>query len=283
MMARSMHMPAYFFLHGGPGLSTLPERRWMEAPPTMCWWDQPRVQAGTPQAFLHLCEATRAAFREQARQSPVVVAAASFAVHLALDLIEQYPDDIARLVLISPTFDPRAAYLRLAQRVSELHRNDDLAGKIRVVQSRPTDSAAFWEMVATVLATPDFLDLYWGPGAPERREQFKAMLGDGDVFDFATFHAVLDDFLFGSGRRSNTQRVFGKPVTIVVGAHDMLCHPIANDSDLLHRLPQAEIRTVQAGHFLHLETACFENDNDIVGRMTSSPLLSRRIHANEVN
>jgi pimeloyl-ACP methyl ester carboxylesterase len=244
-----------FFLHGGPGLTSLPERRWIGPKPGLEWWDQPRIAAGAAHGFRQLCEACGAAFLGYTAQAsqPVQLVAASFGVHLALDLVDRFPNRISGLVLLSPTLDPQRAYLRLARQVLALHPGSVLRESIQAAQAQPGAREAFWSMVAQVLATPDFVDLYWGPGMPERRAQFKALLGDGSVFDFATFHAVLDDFLFSGEARPSSPLAFTGPVCAVIGNADGLYDPATDDAELLRCFPQARIQRLDAGHFLHLE------------------------------
>lgn len=251
-------MEQYFFLNGGPGLSTGPERLWMDAPREMHLYDQPRFLVDVPFAFRHLKDAAAAAFHKQARHGPIVLVASSFAVHLALDLIVRCPADIARLVLISPTLAPRDAYLALAEQVSEVLQDCELAEKARAVQACPADSDAFWAMIGILLTQPDLLDQYWGQGALQRRDELKRMLGDANIFDFATFYAVLNDFLFGDYPRSEIMlstalNNFTKPVTVAIGRDDILWPHSAASNWMPSCPPQTRILSFPAGHFLHLE------------------------------
>jgi pimeloyl-ACP methyl ester carboxylesterase len=183
---------------------------------------------------------------------PVRLLAHSFGAVLALHLAMRQPEAIDRVVLLAPVSDIGNAFSRLAQCLSERRadRHRLLAARERYLAARD-DVAAFGELARTIMATPDFIDIYWAPNSAPQREAFKSLLEREALFDAATFDAVTRD-LFHGPRLQATTRVAG-PVSIVWGRHDPLIDPDTESATWTGYFPTATTHMLEAGHFIQLE------------------------------
>jgi pimeloyl-ACP methyl ester carboxylesterase len=238
------------FLHGGPGLSAELERQRFGNTLPVHWWDQPHVDADVAAPFERLVDAAEKELGRlfDVQKKPVALLSSSFGVHLALALIERVPEKIGSLDILGGTLDMRMAFVRLAQRISEVNRDADLkAVSVRAEDSG--DSESLWALIGKLFTVGNLLDFYWGPGAQEQCERMKALAASGVLVHAATFQAVLADFL---GRKLAAPPTFSGTVRILIGRFDPYARP--GDAALWEVVfPKASVEFVGAGHFPHLE------------------------------
>jgi pimeloyl-ACP methyl ester carboxylesterase len=238
------------FLHGGPGLSAVLERQRFGDTLPVQWWDQPHVDSDVSAPFERLVDAAESELGRlfDARQKPVALLANSFGVRLALALIERVPGKIGSLDILGGTLDMRMAFVRLAQRISEVNRDAGLKA-VSVLAEERGDSESLWALIGKLFTVANLLDFYWGPGAQEQCESMKALAASGALVHAATFQSVLADFI---ERKPAAPPTFSGSVRILIGRFD----PYARaDDDGLWRavFPPAAVEFVEAGHFPHLE------------------------------
>jgi pimeloyl-ACP methyl ester carboxylesterase len=238
------------FLHGGPGLSTALERQQFGNALPVHWWDQPHVDADVAVPFEWLVEAAEKELGRlfDVRQRPVALLASSFGVHMAMALIERVPAKIGSLDILGGTLDMRMAFVRLAQRISEVNGDAELEA-VSVLAEKMGDGESLWALIGKLFTVANLLDFYWGPGAQEQCEAMKALAASGALVHAATFQAVLSDFL---GRKPAAPPTFSGTVRVLIGRSDPYAR--ADDVGLWRAVfPQAAVEFVEAGHFPHLE------------------------------
>jgi pimeloyl-ACP methyl ester carboxylesterase len=238
------------FLHGGPGLSAGLERRRFGNTLPVQWWDQPHVDADVSAPFERLVEAAEKELGRlfDAQRKPIALLANSFGVHLALGLIERVPDRVRSLDILGGTLDMRMAFVRLAERISEVNRDAELKA-VSVRAEVSGDSESLWALIGKLFAVANLLDFYWSPSAEEQCEAMKALAANGALVHAATFQAALGDFL---GRKPAAPPAFSGSVRILIGRFDPYAR--ADDAELWRAVfPQAAVQFVEAGHFPHLE------------------------------
>jgi hypothetical protein len=238
------------FLHGGPGLSAALERQRFSDTLPVHWWDQPHVDADVAAPFEWLVDTAEKELGRlfDAQERPVELLANSFGVHLALALIERVPAKIRSLDILGGALDMRTAFVRLAQRISEVNRDAELEA-VGVRAEERGDSESLWALIGKLFTVGNLVDFYWGPGAEEQCEAMRALAASGALVHAATFQAVLGDFL---GRKPAAPPTFSGSVRILIGRFDPYAR--ADDAGLWRVVfPQAAVEFVEAGHFPHLE------------------------------
>lgn len=243
-----------FFLHGGPGASAIPERQWFGTSLDVYWWDQPRPSQQSQQPFAELLEAVEAEIEAQARAhgGPITLLTHSFGARLALQVADRLAEYLCRMVLLAPTYDLGQAYARLARRLAPLScRRRNLLAAADALTDKPQDASAFHHLVNEILATPNFLDLYWTADAVEQREWLKSLITDPRVFDFTVFHALAESQL--SYPPVVGKQRFAHPVTVVLGAADPLLDIAQETRRWQEYWPQAHVQVLDAGHFIQFE------------------------------
>jgi pimeloyl-ACP methyl ester carboxylesterase len=238
------------FLHGGPGLSAALERQRFGNTLPVQWWDQPHVDADVSVPFERLVEAAEKELGRlfDAQEQPVALLANSFGVHLALALIERVPERVRSLDILGGTLNMRMAFVRLAERISEVNRDADLKAVSDRAQERG-DSESLWALIEKLFTVGNLLDSYWGPGAQEQCESMKALAASGALVHAATFQAALADFI---ERKPAAPPTFSGSVRVLVGRFDPYAR--ADDAGMWRAVfPKASVEFVEAGHFPHLE------------------------------
>ena len=259
------------FLHGGPGLCTLAERRLYGQTLAIQWWDQPRSVALFARPYSDLIEFALDEVDElaEAAGGPVRIVAHSFGASLALDVAMRVPGKIAALTLLAPVHDVGLAFTRVAQAVGKIA--EDPAGLIQARERYRDDPGNVDRLLALTRATmavPNFLDVYWAPESRARRDWFYALMTGESLFDLAVFEAVLADY---AARGSVLPVVvpIDCPVRIAFGAHDPA---VVEGEDLAHwrsYLPDATCHTLRTGHMIQLEcrpSAWFSGGDDRAAR-----------------
>jgi pimeloyl-ACP methyl ester carboxylesterase len=238
------------FLHGGPGLSAALERQRFANTLPVHWWDQPHVDADVSSPFERLVEAAEKELGRlfDAQRKPAALLTSSFGVHVALALIQRVPEKIASLDILGGTLDMRMAFVRLAQRISEVNRDGDLKA-VSVRAEEKGDSESLWALIGKLFTVGNLLDFYWGPGAEEQCEAMKALAASGLLVHAGTFQAALGDFI---ERKPVAPPAFSGSVRVIIGRFDPYAR--ADDAGLWRAVfPKASVEFVEAGHFPHLE------------------------------
>jgi pimeloyl-ACP methyl ester carboxylesterase len=238
------------FLHGGPGLSVALERQRFGNTLPVHWWNQPHVDADVAAPFERLVNAAEKELGRlfDAQETPVALLANSFGVHLALALIERVPEKITSLDILGGILGMRMAFVRLAQRISEVNRDAELE-VVSVEAETRGDSESLWALIEKLFTVSNLLDFYWNPSAQAQLEEMKALAANGSLIHVPTYLAVLRDFL---GRKSAAPPTWSGSVRVLIGRFDPYAR--ADDAELWRAVfPKAAVEFAQAGHFPHLE------------------------------
>ena len=236
------------FLHGGPGLTAVLERRrWGHLP--VHWWDQPRFSPGTQQAHEKLVRATldELASLYEPDRTPVPVLASSFGAHLALTLMVRAPEQIGAVSIVGGIVDVRAALVQLGRRMAECKRDVTLADA--------SDAAArevepVWALIEHLFGLPGLLGCYWSPAARAQCQEMLDLAAAGGLLHGPTFQSVLREVFLRP--LPNGPREWHAPLTVCLGRHDP--YGTASDEKTWKQLlPYAQVSWVDAGHFPHLE------------------------------
>jgi pimeloyl-ACP methyl ester carboxylesterase len=190
-------------------------------------------------------------------RGPVRVLAHSFGAVLALHLAMRQPEAIGSVILLAPVSDIGGAFARLALRLCDrpADRERLLAAHAQYLLACD-DYAAFSGLAQTVLATQDFIDVYWAPGSTSRCDAFKTLLANESLFDHGTFEAITRD-LCRQPPLNITTRIVG-PVHVVLGRHDPLVDPDTEYPIWGAYFPTATPHLIETGHFPHLEADASE-------------------------
>jgi pimeloyl-ACP methyl ester carboxylesterase len=238
------------FLHGGPGLSAVLERRRFGHTLPVHWWDQPHVRADVSAPFEWLVDAAEKELGHlfEVRQKPVAVLANSFGTHLGLALLERVPERIASFDILGGVLGMRLAFVRIALRISKVNRDAELKAVSDLAEEKGDDES-LWALIEKLFTVGNLFDFYWGPAAGEQCESMKALAASGALVHGATFQAVLDDFL---KKKPTAPLAFSGSVRVLIGRYDPYAR--AHDGQLWRAaFPQATVKFVDAGHFPHLE------------------------------
>jgi pimeloyl-ACP methyl ester carboxylesterase len=235
-------------------LSAIPERQWLGESHGIYWWDQPRPTTEASRPFLDLVDAAQAEFTRRAIQAggKMALLANSFGAVVALRLACRVPQHISAIILLSPVHDLGSGFIRFARRLagaSEQH--SQLLAAAEALAAKKTDREKFWNLVANLLGTPGFADLYWSAAALKQRQWFGALLGDPAVFDFNAFQMIVNDLFLAPEVGAPVD--FCGPVSILFGNEDVLIDMEDDRRIWQSFFPHAAVNVVNAGHFIHME------------------------------
>lgn len=239
------------FVHGGPGLTAELERRRFGTALPVCWWDQPIIRESDPSPWESLVgagieEAER--LSDEARK-PIALLASSFGALLALEIVERVPECISSITLSGGIYDVRMAFSQLASKIAQETCDTELA-QARVTVTKSQDETALWALIERLFSIPNLLDFYWSPSAVVQREAMNELAGRGALLHLPTFEGVLRNFFVR--QRGSSLRPWRGDTKVLLGRYD----PYATPDDKLRWqeiFPCAEIETLEAGHFPHLE------------------------------
>lgn len=242
------------FLHGGPGLCCLAEREHYDTTLLIHWWDQPRGVVMFAHPFAELVEMATDTVSECALQcgQPVGLVAHSFGAQLALHVASRIPEHLYAVTLLAPAFNIVDALTRVGRCV--LERGADAAGlqrALRLLAEQPYNRDCFWSLFDALLATPDFLRVYFSRDADAQYAAFAGLMAREPLFDASALRAILQDFW--ELRPIDGPIAPGCPVDLVFGKYDLLSDPSEEEAIWLQYFPQARSRHLDAGHFVHLE------------------------------
>lgn len=242
------------FLHGGPGLSCFAEREHYGTTLPIYWWDQPRGVVMFAHPFAELVEMATDTVSECAQQcgQPVGLVAHSFGAQLALHVASRIPEHLYAVTLLAPAFNIVDALARVGRCV--LERRADAAGlqrALRLLAEQPYNRDCFWLLVDELMATPDFLRVYFSDDADVEYAAFIDLMAHESLLDASAFRAILQDFW--ELRPIHGPIALGCPVDLVFGKYDVLSDPSKEEAIWLQYFAQARSRHLDAGHFVHLE------------------------------
>jgi pimeloyl-ACP methyl ester carboxylesterase len=252
-IATSMGAPNVF-LHGGPGLSCIAEREHYGPSLSIDWWDQPRGIVLFARPFGELVEMATDVVAERAKQCgrPVGLITHSFGAHVALRVAARVPEHIRSLTLLAPVFDVTNGLARVGHRVVErLPHSASLAHALDLLAAQPHNRDCFWLLVDELMATPDFLRVYFSDRADAVYAGFSILMAREPLFDVSAFRTILQDSWEAPPLKSPVH--LECPVDIVFGSQDVLTDPTSEGPIWAGYFPHAQIRCVDAGHFVHLE------------------------------
>lgn len=242
------------FLHGGPGLSCFAEREHYGTTLPIHWWDQPRAVVMFAHPFAELVEMATDTVSECAQQcgQPVGLVAHSFGAQLALHVASRIPEQLYAVTLLAPAFNIVDALARVGRCV--LDRRAGAAGLQRALQllaQQPYNRDCFWLLVDELMATPDFLRVYFSDDADVEYAAFTDLMARESLLDASAFRAILQDSW--ALQPIHGPIALGCPVDLVFGKYDVLSDSSEEEAIWLQYFAQARSRHLDAGHFVHLE------------------------------
>jgi len=240
------------FLHGGPGLHSAVERTWFGEMLPILWWDQPSV-AGEPSPF-RLLVAHAAHQLETLAESNggrVDLIAHSFGGQIAAALAREYPGLIRRITLLGCPHGRVSHFFLFARRLLEAgYERPGLRDALAAVEEN-CDVSRFFALMGACYPDSALPDIYFGPYSAEVRKRYFVMAAKTLPVDMATFFAVMQEFLLSPNSTQPSE--YGGEVTIIMGRDDPLLDLNEDKHKWLEVFHQAELKLVDAGHFLHLE------------------------------
>jgi pimeloyl-ACP methyl ester carboxylesterase len=246
------------FLHGGPGLSSIVERELYAAQLPVRWWDQPNSVVLFAKPYRELLAVAEDEVRQLAEQSGgrVNLLAHSFGANLALHVTAQMPSVISEVTLLAPVHDMGDAFIRLSERLRTINRDSEqLTAALEEFRQR-SDFNHFARLAAQVMAISSFIDLYWSSSAEMRRRWFVDLMMHRPVFDSNAFEVIVK--AFWAEVPASTPVPLSVPAHLVFGTADPLINIEREARFWSSRIRVASTRTVEAGHFVHLERPAAE-------------------------
>jgi pimeloyl-ACP methyl ester carboxylesterase len=242
------------FLHGGPGLSAIPERELYGDKLPICWWDQPRSVVRVAHPFKGLVDAAEEQARRLTQESheKVDLLAHSFGAVIALYLASRIPEKIASITLLAPTYDLVDVFIRIGQVVAKIADTPEgLQKAVSELIANPGDFSRFWQTALELLAVPRFIETYWSSHAMDKRLWFTELMESQPLFDVAAFEAIVKDYW--ELPPLPTIRGFTGPVKLIFGDVDPCVEPAKAIQTWSHYFPGATYNTLRSGHFVQLE------------------------------
>ncbi|WP_181321979.1 alpha/beta fold hydrolase [Trinickia symbiotica] len=218
------------------------------------WWEQPRGVVLFARPFGELVEMATDVLAERARQCGRLVSliAHSFGAHIALRVAARAPQHIHSLTLLAPVFNVIDGLVRVARSVVErLPHAASLAHALDLLAAQPHNRDCFWLLVDELMATPDFLRVYFSDRADALYTGFSSLMAREPLFDPSAFRTILQDSWETTA--PDSPKRLECPVDIVFGSQDVLTDPASEGPVWTGYFPHARICCVDAGHFVHLE------------------------------
>lgn len=258
-------MRTLVFVHGGPGLTTVPERRWFGSDldaagiPSVFWNEPSRTRPEGPpfqteRAFSRAVE-TLAKVVEDLED--IVWVAHSCGIHYVLALPEHQLAKTRHAVLVAPSFALREGIRQIAVLAATDFREHEPEKAARLEQLLSVSTALFDDAMADAaqlaLSDATLLTHYWQD--PAAMARFMSMWQEpGAALDPECFFAVLRDLSPSwHDDLSHLSRV-NAPAIVVFGDRDPIVDSALAMTFASDIFSTAESRTMpHAGHFPHLE------------------------------
>jgi pimeloyl-ACP methyl ester carboxylesterase len=265
----------YFFIHGGPGLNSFPERAilgpyFARADVLIDFWDEPsRLRPdGDPftveNAFRNWCASIARRldfFRAQGKR--VHLLAHSFSIHAVVRLIEPYADVISRVMLFAPCLNIRDAQRNIAElgKMLFLRAHSDKAAEIdeHLSLHRELFDSPMQQALLIASQSPHIFEEYWEDKAQMKRA-FDAVRAPEASWDFESFMAVNEDFALDERERAKENRGALAPVSVAIpvdaifGAKDPLIKIDRELPMLRSKFRNLDVHLFEeSGHYPHLE------------------------------
>jgi pimeloyl-ACP methyl ester carboxylesterase len=241
------------FLHGGPGLSSIAERELYGAQLPVHWWDQPNSVVLFAKPYRELLDAAEDEASQLAEQSGgrINLLAHSFGANLALQVVERIPSLINEVTLLAPVRDMGDAFIRLSERLRAINPDcEQLTDAMEEFRQR-SDFDHFARLATQVMAISSFIDLYRSSGAEVQRRWFVDLLMHQPLFDSNAFAVVVKDFW--AEVPASAPAPLPVRAHLVFGTSDPLVCIEAEQHFWASRFHVTSTRTVDSGHFVHLE------------------------------
>jgi pimeloyl-ACP methyl ester carboxylesterase len=258
-------MHSVVFVHGGPGLTTVPERRRfgkdLEASGVAgLFWNEPAPSRpeGPPFSPANAFESAVASLRTAVdRLDRPVFVAHSFGAHYLLNLPRAVLERARHIVLISPTLLLNDTLRRIiasaarhfdAEEPEKASRTRDLLARSEQFFDKPMEDA-----VQLALTDPQLLPHQWRD--PVAAGEFFAVLQEpGAGFDVDCLFAVLRRLTkVGAGDLSRIGAI-PTPATLIIGDEDPVLDQERVTESARRIFPGVEVRGFPgAGHYPHLE------------------------------
>ncbi len=243
------------FLHFGPGSHCFIERSIFKDSLPIDWWDQPVYSKNSSECLKNLRLETLKRFQDLANKSvgKASIIANSYGASLAIYLAETCPQLISKLTILGGQASIRQTYLNLA---GFLLKNKLLDNNFSETVSEFETSGtkeSFWNMISEMVQVPDLMNYYWGARSSNFNTWIEHVSEKG-AFDFDSFSNILNDhFEEGSiDRLPNLDVDF--EVNILLGNKDPFSDLKLDFSQWREIFPKANIKELDCGHFIHLET-----------------------------
>ena len=170
-----------------------------------------------------------------------------------MELARRHPGRIAALVLVSPTTDHFAVFIRILRLAEQdlASEQPDVASALgtSLARTRSLMDHAMREALQHALHDPVLFTHYWADPA-----QFQASIAawakPEAQFDPESFFAVLADF----AQVAHAREPVSVPALLVFGGRDPIA-PVADVAEgVLETLPGARVEVFEdGGHFVHLD------------------------------
>lgn len=240
------------FLHGGPGLHCAVEREWFGDLLPIQWWDQPSV-AGNSTPFhtlvIHAAKQLEAMAGSSGEQVDLI--AHSLGGQIAVALAREYPNLIRHITLLGCPHGRFRFFFQLARRLLETeHELPGLRDALAALEGNCNETS-FFALIQACYPGGKLPDIYFGPHSAEVRNRYLSSLAKAPPVDFATFFAVMREFL--NIQNSTQPTGYGGEVVVIMGKDDPLLDLDVDRQKWLGVFPQAKFKLMDAGHFLQFE------------------------------
>jgi pimeloyl-ACP methyl ester carboxylesterase len=252
------------FVHGGPGLSSQPERLLLgpllarQQLPAVFWDEPSRLRPGLPpfnplRAYDHWLESLR---RSIINYRPKILIGLSFGALGLIDALnEGHPEELQQVLMIAPTLDMNRVFKTMMSFCIQDYMSSDTPSAEQLKSYRD-QTRGFWDTamqmgVDLVWANPKLLTHYFAD--PEFLQQWAGTLNSEFQIDFESQKAVLNDLA-----QRQTRQPKAKPLNLELTVWYGKSDPVFDRAEI-EQLVRPRFRSVQfveaenCGHFPHIE------------------------------
>lgn len=240
------------FLHMGPGFHSLIEASMFASKiPEMEFWNQPKTAS-----FADLVTAASEVFLNL-KQGKVDLYAHSFGAHLALRLVQKFPDKVGKVVILNSAVNPFSCFLNVGSKLNVLN-----ATEVKALKSGSSD--AKMEAIFKVATSSGFNSVYWY--SAEKQKQIESnYFSQFPSVDLTVFSSVFKDFLDQQASERNVVSWNG-PVRVIYSENDALLTYTDDVAPWKHVFPNVTFENVKGvGHYAHLESAAVADKFFLLG------------------
>lgn len=246
------------FLHFGPGGNCLVERAMFAGNLAIEWWDQPSFVIGDKEALKKLRQAAVDKIRDMhgLTQKKITLIANSYGAHLATAVIPQVKDLIEQVVILGSQAKISSSYENLAQFLLIQNPKNNELKDASLAFEKAKSWNTFQNLLGAISSVEGFMLNYWHKKDSNAFKLWLEIASQDKLMNFDSFLAIIQGhFAEGSFDQLASSETISMPASYIYGSHDPLACEEEDVPQWKHIFPQLQIKQLECGHFVHLETS----------------------------